>query len=176
MCVCVRVRCLRSFSRPRWNDDCGCDGVRRANKMIRNRGEERVHLAHSTTLKKWTETRYLFSHEQKNYILWKHTYKSTLLDANCNPWVCALLKLTMKMAMQHVAADTMCVYLIFTNCLYSLDICEQEILKIIAVIVKRHGIHAASSSKSFFIHRTLHDPPMLKVGPQTISWKILRSN
>lgn len=62
----------------------------------------------------------MFPLANKNYVLWKHAYKRSLLNANCDPWFCALLKLPMKMTTHHVM-DTMCVHLIFTNCLYSLE-------------------------------------------------------
>lgn len=70
---------------------------------------------------------------KKNYILWKHAYKSTLLNANCNPWFCALLKPTddeVDNDIHHYHRHTittiiiittelaLCVHLIFTNCLY----------------------------------------------------------
>lgn len=60
-----------------------------ANKIrVRNTDSRREHPARHQR----NENLDIFA--KKNYILWKHAYKSTLLNANCNPWFYALLKPT----------------------------------------------------------------------------------
>lgn len=62
---------------------------------------------------------------RKNYVLWKHAYKSTLLNANCNPWILCFIK-TNDNGNDDVNVRTeapletplSCVHLIFTNCFY----------------------------------------------------------
>lgn len=69
---------------------------------------------------------------KKNYILRKHAYKSTLLNANCNPWFYALIKPNRRRRQRHQRASLSCYractwYL--TNCFYLLWNCGSEKLQ-----------------------------------------------